>query len=218
MKKSALIAGASGLCGGHCLQLLLNDPDYERVTSIVRRPSGIDHSKLTEVVVDFEKLNDHADLFKVDHVYCCLGTTIKTAGSKEAFRRVDQVYPLSMAELSELTDVKSFSIITALGADSASMIFYNKVKGEVEDSLRKLSIPSINILQPSMLLGDRSEQRLGESVGKAVMKLTGMLFQGPLKKYKAIEGAQVARAMVVFSKEEAKGYHKYLSDALQAVL
>jgi len=147
-----------------------------------------------------------------------LEQTIKTAGSKEAFRRVDQVYPLSMAELSELTDVKSFSIITALGADSASMIFYNKVKGEVEDSLRKLSIPSINILQPSMLLGDRSEQRLGESVGKAVMKLTGMLFQGPLKKYKAIEGAQVARAMVVFSKEEAKGYHKYLSDALQAVL
>jgi len=215
MKKTALIAGASGLCGGHCLQLLLKDTDYEWVTSIVRRPSGVEHPKLTEVIVDFDQLNDHAELFKVDHVYCCLGTTIKVAGSKEAFRRVDQVYPLSMAELSELTDVRSFSIITALGSDSGSMIFYNKVKGEVEDSLRNLSIPSIGILQPSMLLGDRSEQRMGESIGKVAMKLTSALFQGPLKKYKAIEGAQVARAMVTISKNEKPGCNTYLSDVLQ---
>jgi len=215
MKKSALIAGASGLCGSHCLQLLLNDPDYDRVTSIVRRPSGVKHTKLTEVVVDFNDLNAQAPLFKVDHVYCCLGTTINAAGSKQAFRQVDQVYPVIMAELSVLMDVRSFSIITALGANSGSMIFYNKVKGEVEDRLCELSIPSVSILQPSMLLGDRTEQRPGESLGKAAMKLTSVFFQGPLKKYKAIEGAQVAKAMVSLTKNERKGCHTYLSGELQ---
>lgn len=215
MAYTALIAGASGLTGGHALELLLADPEYSKVTSIVRKPTGRTHPKLNEVVVNFDDLNASHELFSVDHVYCCLGSTIKKAGSKEMFRRIDHDYPLAMAELSELHNVKSYSIITALGADPSSMIFYNRVKGEVEQSIRHLSIPSVNILRPSILYGDRDESRPGEAVGQVVFKAIGPLMAGPLKKYRGISGSQVARILVRVGKEAREGHHIYESDKLQ---
>ena len=214
MSKHALIAGATGLVGGHCLQMLLEDPTYESVTSLVRRPTN-EHAKLNEVVIDFDGLKEHASLFDVDHVYCCLGTTIKKAGSQEAFRRVDQQYPTEMAELSASKNVSAFSIVSSIGANSSSPFFYTRVKGEVEDLLAASDIRSVSSLQPSVLLGERSESRFGENVSKIFLKSLGGLLLGPAKKYRGIEAHQVAKAMIAITKKEVAGFRTYESDVLQ---
>ena len=215
MSKIALIAGASGMVGGHCLQLLLKDSEYSKVVSIGRRQISIKDEKLEQIVVDFDKLEEHADLFTADHIYCCLGTTIKKAKTKEQFKKVDLEYPLKMAGLAADNNAMCFSIITSLGASQSSPFFYSKVKGEVEDILATLNIPCINILQPSILYGDRGESRIGEKIGIFGMKAVGSLFVGGLKKYKGISGEQVALAMVSVTKEERKGLRKFPSNELQ---
>lgn len=202
------------MVGGHVLQRLLEDSYYSHVHSIGRRKLDLEHPKLEQAVVDFGRLSEHGALFEADHVYCCLGTTIKKAGSKEAFSRVDKEYPLQMADLAASGNAMAYAIITALGADRKSLFFYNRVKGEVETELGKKSIPSITILQPSLLLGDREENRLGEKISQVVMRNTGSLMVGPLKSYKAIEGEQVARAMVMITKEERKGLTRYPNEVL----
>lgn len=213
MAYTALIAGASGLVGGNCLQLLLDDKDCTKVVSIGRRVLDIKHAKLQQEIIDFEKLSDHYNLFDVDQVYCCLGTTIKTAGSKENFRKVDFDFPLNIAEVAE-GSAKVFSIITAQGSDAKSPIFYNKVKGQLEDALQALQIDKINIIQPALLLGSRDESRPGETIAQGLFKLINPLFRGPMKKYKGIPVEQVAKAMVTLAKEGKMGYHKYSSDQL----
>ena len=213
MGYTALIAGASGLVGGHCLQFLLDDDNCTKVTSIGRRNLTLQHSKLQQEVVDFEQLADFAQLFEVDQVYCCLGTTIKKAGSKENFRKIDFDYPLNMAEVAE-GNANVFSIITAQGSDSKSPIFYNKVKGQVEDALQALQIEKINIIQPSLLLGSRAESRPGETAAQGLFKVINPLFMGPLKKYKGIPVEQVAKAMFQLANNGPLGYHKYSSDQL----
>ncbi|MEZ5008452.1 MAG: oxidoreductase [Chitinophagales bacterium] len=213
MAYTALIAGASGLVGGNCLQLLLDDKECTKVISIGRRVLDIKHAKLQQETIDFEKLADHANLFDVDQVYCCLGTTIKTAGSKENFRKVDFDFPLNIAEVAE-GSAKVFSIITAQGSDAKSPIFYNKVKGQLEDALQALQIDKINIIQPALLLGSRDESRPGETIAQGLFKLINPLFRGSMKKYKGIPVEQVAKAMVTLAKEGKTGYHKYSSDQL----
>ena len=202
------------MVGRQVLDLLLSDPDYEAVNSIGRRKLEIESDKLHQEIVDFENLDLHATLFDVDHVYCCLGTTMKKAGSKAAFEKVDMEYPLKMAAMSAMANVMSFSIITAMGSTSKSMFYYNRVKGDVEAALEETSIPSISILQPSLLLGEREERRFGEDVAQTAFKLVGGLMAGPLKKYKGIEGGQVARAMVFVTKESRKGLIRYPNDLL----
>ncbi len=215
MGKTGLIAGASGLVGGHCLQLMLLEKEYSKVISIGRRKLDVKHDKLEQVIVDFDNIDKYAELFQADHVYCCLGTTIKKAKSKEAFKKVDLEYPLKMAALAEKNNAMVFSIITSLGASQGSSFFYSKVKGEVEDTLATMSIPSINILQPSILYGERNESRMGEKIGIVGMKALGPLMIGGLKKYKGISGEQVALAMVSLTIEERKGLRKIPSDELQ---
>ncbi len=214
MAYKALIGGASGLVGRNCLQLLLRDRDCEQVISIGRRKLDVEHDKLKQEIIDFNQLDLHAKLFEVEKVYCCLGTTIKVAGSKENFRKVDYEYPLKMAELAEEGLASVFSIVTAQGASSSSPFFYNKVKGEVEDALKALQIEKINIIQPSLLIGAREESRIGESMAQGVFKLIAPAFVGPMKKYKGITVQQVARAMVTVANDGPKGYHKYSSDML----
>jgi uncharacterized protein YbjT (DUF2867 family) len=214
MGKTALIAGASGMVGGHVLRLLLEDPDYSGVTSIGRRSLDIENDKLRQVTVDFDRLADWGELFEADHIYCCLGTTIKKAGTKQAFERVDKDYPLAMGALAADGNAMAFSIVTAMGSNARSMIFYNRVKGEVEEGLEKSGIPAVSVLQPSLLLGEREENRLGERIAQHASKFTSGLMLGPLKKYRAIEGLQVARAMVAITKEERRGFIRYPNDEL----
>ncbi len=217
MLMKALIAGATGLVGGNCLRLLLEDDMYKSVISIGRRNLPIVNEKLEQHIVDFSKLEEYQDLFDVDHVFCCLGTTIAKAKSKENFRRVDYEYPLKMAQLSEQKGVQNFSIVSSLGANSNSPIFYNKVKGYIEGDISKLSIPKINILQPSMLLGDRSEKRLKEDIGKVVMKVLNPIMLGGFQKYRAITGEQVAKAMIFYAKNSNAGVNVYASDVLASI-
>ena len=160
-KRTALIAGASGLVGGECLQRLLASGVYSTVTVVTRRSLGAaaKHAKIREIVVDFAQLDSvRADL-RADHVFCALGTTIRKAGSQAKFRQVDFEYPRHFAELALANGAKHFSLVSALGASSKSGVFYSRVKGELEDALRAMKWPSLCLVRPSVIAGDRQESR-----------------------------------------------------------
>ncbi len=205
----ALVIGATGLVGKTLTQQLLDSNYYTSVRVLVRRKTFTSHPKLHEVVVDFDSL---ADCFCVaDHVFCTLGTTIKRAGSKQAFRKVDFEYPLTFAKKCLQGGSRVFCLVTAMGADSKSLIFYNQVKGNIEDAVTELPIPQIGIFRPSMLLGNREEHRLGESIGQRVMEIFDFLIPA---KYKAISVDKVARAMVLFAQQQQLGVTIVESDAM----
>jgi len=165
---SILLAGATGLVGGLCLQRLLADPAFERIVVLTRRPlpERTQQSKLEQHVVDFARLQDDAGLFQVDQVLCALGSTIKQAGSQERFREIDYDYALQLARLGIAQGAQHFLLVSALGANRHSKVFYNRVKGELEADVRSLAYRSITIVRPSLLLGDRAQFRMGEEIGK----------------------------------------------------
>lgn len=211
--KTALLVGASGLVGSQVLSRLLRSPYYQKVVVLTRRPLEIKNTKLTELLFDF----DRPDASKVvaDDVFCCLGTTIKQAGSQDQFRKVDYEYPLRIAKLAKLNGAQKYLIVTAMGADAKSSIFYNRVKGEVEEELRALQYPALHILRPSLLLGKRDERRMGEKVGEVFMSVLRPVMVGPLKKYRAIDSGRVANAMVTLVKGSEQGSFVHDSAALQ---
>ncbi|AKQ46520.1 oxidoreductase [Rufibacter radiotolerans] len=211
--KVALIAGASGLVGGQCLHLLLNSPRYNRVISVGRVTLPIRHPKLQQLVVDFDHLEKHS--LMADDVYCCLGTTIKKAGSKEKFYQVDYTYVVKLAKLTASHFASQFLVVSALGADAHSRIFYNRVKGEMEEAVKALPFTSVHIFQPSLLLGERQEFRLGEKVASALMKWVGFIFSGPLRKYKGIPAKAVAKAMLEAAKQDGGGVLVHSSEQMQ---
>ncbi|MGH8606871.1 MAG: oxidoreductase [Gammaproteobacteria bacterium] len=216
--KTALLLGASGLVGGHCVKLLLENASYHKVIAWVRKPIPLQHAKLLLEVVDFEHLDRHAStLGEVSEVFCCLGTTIKKAGSQDAFYRVDFVYPYEIAQMAARNEVQQFLIVTAMSADPGSSIFYNRVKGEVEAALAKLPFRGLQILRPSLLLGERQEFRLGERVGIFASKRLSFLFVGRLRKYRAIEASVVAYAMVQIAQQNVRGVNIFESWELQAI-
>jgi len=212
--RTALIVGATGLIGSQLLTKLLHSPYYDKVTVLTRKSLGITNTKLSEVIFDFDK----PDVSKVvgNDIFCCLGTTIKKAGSKEAFKKVDLEYPLTIAALAQKNGAEKFLIVTAMGADASSGIFYNQVKGEVQQGLIALKYPVLHIFQPSLLLGDREESRLGEKVGEVLAAVFKPVMLGPLKKYRAIDSEKVANAMLEFAKKSDKGVFFHDSGALQA--
>ena len=208
MEKHALVSGGTGLIGKHLCQKLAKDQDFASVTSLVRRKNTEDIDNLTEVVVNFDDLSNAEIPEQITDAFCCLGTTMKKAGSKEAFYKVDFEYVLAFAKLALEKGAQNFYIVTSMGADAKSLIYYNKVKGEVEDALKEISFKSLHIFRPSMLLGDREESRLGESIGKFVFGIFEPLLPS---NYKGIAGEQVAEAMVKNSKLNEAGTHIYLS-------
>lgn len=217
MSNTAIVLGASGLVGNEVLQTLLNNADFNLIKIFIRKPLSIEHPKLEQHIINFDVIKNYSGSITGDVVFCCLGTTIKTAGSKEAFRKVDYAYPLAFANIAKQNEVKKFILISSLGADKNSSNFYLRVKGEVEEALKQLEFKSLITLRPSMLLGDRKEFRLGESIGKVMIKGLGFLFIGGLKKYKAIEAAVVAKAMVKLSQSELPGFNIFESDRLQEI-
>ncbi len=215
--KTALIIGSTGLVGSHLLSLLLDSNDYLKVITFVKRDAGIKHPKLTQHIIDFDKPETYKELVVGDNFFCTIGTTIKKAGNKEAFRKVDFEYPKQFAAFALQNKVKQFLIISSLGADANSGNFYLKTKGEIQDFLKDCNFESVAVLQPSLLLGNRTEFRLGEKIGAFFMKTLSFLFLGNLKKYKVIEGKTVAKALLAIAKTNNSGFKIYESDVIQEI-
>jgi len=211
--KIALIAGASGLIGTQLLKLLLESNSYDKVISVGRRKLEITNSKLIQQVIDFDELD--LDVEHVDDVFCCLGTTMKVAGSKQKFRQVDFQYPVSLANWALNHGAKQFLLVSSMGADLESKIFYNQVKGEVEQAVSRIGFARVDIFRPSLLLGLRKQSRIGETLGKILMQGLSFMFIGPLKNYKAIESKKVAMAMMNFADEGSSGNYLHRSSELQ---
>jgi uncharacterized protein YbjT (DUF2867 family) len=215
--KTALIIGSTGLIGSQLLQILLKSEHYSKVVTFVKRETGIQHPKLKQHIIDFDEPESYQHLVEGDDFFCTIGTTINKAGSKEAFRKVDFEYPMQFAKIAAEKKIKQFLIISSLGADAASSNFYLKTKGEIENFLKASTLEKVSILRPSLLLGYRTEFRLGEKVGAFFMKLFSFLFIGKLKKYKPIESETVARALFAIAQQKKKGFTIYESDLIQEI-
>jgi len=211
--KTAVIAGSSGLIGGILTKLLLEDKRYSKVISLGRRKLDISDPKLEQKIVDFNNL-DEVDL-ACDDVFCGLGTTIKQAGSQANFRKVDFNYPANLAERSQVCGAKRFLLVSSLGADSKSKVFYSKVKGETEAVIAQVGLETVHIFRPSILLGARKEFRMGELLGKAAMKGLGFMMLGRLKKYRAIQASTVAKSMLYYANQPEVGLFIHESNQIQ---
>ena len=188
-----VLVGATGLVGGSLLELLEKSDKIESVVLLSRRKTNRKSTKIVEHVVDFEKPDTYSSLVQGDAVFCCLGTTIKVAGSKENFIKVDYTYPYEVAKAAIKNNVSAYHIVTSLGASASSSVFYSKVKGDVQESIRGLGFKTCCFYQPSMLLGERKESRPAEKIGQVVMSFFNFLIP---KSYKAISGLTVAKAML----------------------
>ncbi len=193
--KTALLLGASGLTGGFLLNELVKSNAYARIIVPVRKKIDTKSPLVEVIVTDFKDIDANPGRYKADDVYCCLGTTIAIAKTKEAFRFVDYELPLLFAKLAVEQGAKSYTLMSSIGAKAKSSNFYLKTKGEVEDAIAALPFKRVTVVRPSMLLGPRKENRSGESIGKVVMDGLSFLWKGPLKNYKPIESADVAKAM-----------------------
>ena len=207
---SVLLLGATGLVGGHCLDLLASDRAFTRIVVLARRKfAEATGPRIEAHLVDFEHLADRPDLFGVDQVMCALGTTMKAVGGSQAkFREVDYEIPLTAARLALSQGARHFLLVSAIGADSSSRFFYSRVKAELEDDLRSLGFRSVTIVRPSLILGDRGHFRFGEEVAKRV----GWLAPG---RYRPVHARDVARVLVRAAKEDAPGFHIVESDEIR---
>lgn len=210
--KTALVAGSTGLVGSELLKQLDNSARYSKIICLTRQQPPPATGKFVFLQVDFDHLEDYANGLAADDIFCCLGTTMKKAGSKGAFRTVDYHYPVQLARLCKAQGARQFLMVSALGANSQSSVFYNQVKGETENAVTALGYRSVHLLRPSLLLGPRTEKRTGEDFAKLVFRLFGFLVPA---RYKGIEASTVARAMVALAAREEAGIYFHESVDLQ---
>ena len=191
--KTAIIAGASGLIGKELLQKLVKSDQYNLIYVISRRLAGLDDKKIRELVLEFENISQLTFEEPVDDVFCTLGSTIKKAGSRENFKKVDYEYVVSLANLGKKSGATKFIVVSAMGANQKSTVFYNQIKGMTEETLKNIGFKELIILQPSLLLGKRSEFRLAEKIATIFMKTLNVLIPD---NYKAVSAEKVAGCMV----------------------
>jgi uncharacterized protein YbjT (DUF2867 family) len=210
-QKTAAIIGASGLIGSEVLAILKHDQEYETIRLIVRWPVTDSHPKIEMKLVNFEDYESlKLAIDGCDVVFCAVGTTQKKVkGDKLAYRKVDYDIPVNAARACLETKCEHFLLVSSVGANVQSNNFYLKLKGEVEDAIQKISIPSISIFRPSVLLGRRKESRIGEHIGQTLMKVVSPLLGGKRSKYKPIAAKDVAAAMIKAAKKRERGYHVY---------
>ena len=214
--RTALLLGSTGLVGGHMLQLLSVDERWSRIVTLGRRAMAPVASNHVHNVIDFDDMDAHAEHFASNDVFCCLGTTIKKAGSQEAFRRVDFDYPVDAAYLAHAQGATQYLLVSALGANPKSRIFYNRLKGEVEDALRGAGFASLGIFRPSLLTGDREEHRRSEAIWSVGLTLAKPFLSGPFRKYRATPAEALARVMADVAADSPKGATVYEADAIMA--
>ena len=215
-EKIAAIIGATGMIGNYLLEALLKDNYFDIVRAIVRRPCQKTSAKIEMKLVEF---ND-AESFKLalegcETIFCCIGTTQKNVkGDKVQYRKIDFDIPLKAARFGKEVGCKKFIIVSSVGANSQSSTFYLKLKGELENAIHSVGLDAVHIIQPSMLLGNRKENRTGESLLQNSIKLISGLLIGSLRKYKAIHGKTVATAMLNAAKKNDKGFFRYSYDQI----
>lgn len=207
-QKTAVLIGSSGLIGSWLMKYLLEDPACGKLRILVRRNVEIEHSKLEVVTLDFSNLVDFRRAMEGGElVFCSVGTTTKKVkGDKELYRKVDVDIPLNAARFAEEAGCRHFLLVSAIGANSKSRVFYSRLKGEVEDKMNSTGIPAISIFRPSLLLGKREEFRFGELLGQYVFPVIDFLFPS---RYRSIKASDVALSMVKISHKELKGINKY---------
>jgi uncharacterized protein YbjT (DUF2867 family) len=213
--RKALIFGATGAIGSALLRLLNDADHYSEIHCIVRREPPISSEKIKAHIVNYDELDQLNLMQSIDDVFCTIGTTIKAAGSVESFKKVDRDYVHQVGKLAKRLNVKTCSVISAIGADARSSNFYNQTKGEVEELLRALGLNSLRLFRPSLLHGNRDEFRLKESAGYIALTIMSPLLQGPWKKYRAIHVEQVAKAMYESAREEYPAVQIFESDEIQ---
>ncbi len=202
-KKTALVLGATGLVGGHLVRQLLDHPDYAEVVTLVRRPLELDHPKLRQEILDFDRPDPTK--IKGDELFCALGTTLKKAGSKAAQYRIDCEYPYAIGQIARQNGVRQYLLVSSIGADAQSSNFYLRTKGELEEKIKALGFEAFISARPSFLLGERAEFRFGEKIGIWLAAALNPLMVGGLRKYRGIEAAQVAKALIALANAGVKG-------------
>ncbi len=210
MDHRVLLAGPTGLVGRHVLQLLLDDPDVGEIVVLARRPLALPHPKLFEALVDFNHLEAFASP-PVDDFFCCLGTTMRQAGSQQAFRDVELGYPLAIARMAMAAGATRCFFLSAMGANPASRVFYNRTKGELESEMARLDFRTVVALRPSLLAGAREEFRAGERAALVTLRALSPLIPA---RYRPIDAAVVARAMLACTRSSTEGRHVIESDAI----
>lgn len=207
--RTAVIAGSTGLIGSELLQLLLDSPVYGKVIALTRKALP-EHPKLVQVLADAGNISEKFEWLTADDVFCCLGTTMAKAGSREKFYEIDYDYPLELARITHSLGARQYLLVSALGANKDSSLYYNKVKGEVEQAISAVGFETLHIFRPSLLLGDRAEKRPGEDAAKIFYKVFGFLIP---KKYQAIDSSKVAAAMLHFAASHKSG--KFIHESVE---
>lgn len=203
MTKSAIILGATGLTGSYVLDELLKNPEYTKIIVFSRRPLEIENEKLQVFECDVLNLEEQKDYFKADEVYVCIGTTNNKTPNKKLYRDIDFGIPVTAAQLCRENRIDNIAVMSSLGANSKSSVFYTKTKGEMEESVLEMEIPNTYLLRPAMIMGPRKERRLGETLGKMLTFIINPLLQGSLKKYKGIHAETIAKAMINLCNEKS---------------
>ncbi|TXH05562.1 MAG: NAD-dependent epimerase/dehydratase family protein [Nevskiaceae bacterium] len=207
MARIALVAGATGLVGQHLVQRLLVSGAYDHIKLLTRRPLAIDDGRIENVISDYADLAALGARLQADDVFCCLGTTLRKAGSRAAFEDVDYRMVLDLARAARAQGARQFLVVSAAGTAEHSPSFYSRVKAKMERDVAAVGFDAVHILRPSLLLGARDESRPAEAVSQWLMPLFNPLLVGGLRKYRAIRGEDVAEAMLQLARRETRGVH-----------
>lgn len=210
-RQTAVVIGATGLIGSQLVELLLADTDFSEVRVLARRPLSLSHPKLNVHIVTFEDYHLLKEKISTGHaLFCCVGTTQKKVkGDKAAYRKVDFDIPVNSAHAAIENGFKRYLLVSSVGANADTNNFYLKLKGEAEQAISKLPFESVHFFRPSLLLGNRTEFRLGEKIAQGSMQLLSFMFIGGLKKYKPIQSSDVAKGMMAAAKKTSSGIHVY---------
>lgn len=215
MDKKAIIVGATGLIGADLLKKLLINDSYKQVLVITRKTVKIDNPKLKQLIIDFDDINKHEAEIIGDDVFCCLGTTAKKTPDKTLYKKIDYQYPLEVAKIAFKNGAKTYHLVSAMGADPKSSIFYNRFKGEIERDLKLVGFDTLHIYRPSLLDGDRKESRFLERMMIGIMRTINPILVGGMKKYRSIRIETVASAMIKQASVATKGNYIYPSDEIE---
>lgn len=214
--KTAIVLGATGLTGNLLLRRLLNDKTYGKILVFTRKPTGIEHPKIEQYLVDLLELENHKDKFLTNEVFCCIGSTRKKTPKKKTYKKVDYGIPVAAAKLCRENQIPTFIAISALGANPKAKLFYLRLKGEMERDVLKQQIPNTYFFRPSIISGEREEKRRYEFFAKQIMEITNFLHFGPLKKFRPIHPETIAKAMVYVAKHGYKT-HKIKSFEIEEI-